>query len=451
MGPPTKVVFYPKVNYSVISLGSYKDGENNCYSTVLNQCLYYLKSDGKIDFLDGTFNTINDITVIGDSLYFIDACQLNVSDLSHGRTIISNPLGFQFAALCQDNNHNLYLSSQNQLYIYNLDSQDLKVYDFGINPDSLMGVAWSSHLNKLLVVTRTQNSRIMALKTADTTLELIKETGIPYLYGITQDSSGNFYVSGWTDNTKGSGKIYKFDKDFANPPAIFATGLTTPAHIYYNTLNDTIVVPCWSADSIVMISALLPGPGLVRVGEENQPVTTTPTFHWLNIGSDSYQLQVALSTSSAIKDDEPMATGDFEHPLIDVKNITDTFFVSPIIIEHDTKYAWRVRGVKAGTNTQWSAVRYFTRGLVDGVEEELSKNYTFSISPNPVSDFINISAGLHCNEPLHKDVQIYNTLGELILNVVAVHELPLQINVTAFAPGVYFLRYGNETRMFVKE
>jgi len=73
----------------------------------------------------------------------------------------------------------------------------------------------------------------------------------------------------------------------------------------------------------------LPGPGLVRVGEENQPVTTTPTFHWLNISSDSYQLQVALSTFSAIKDDEPMATGDFEHPLIDVKNITDTFFVSP--------------------------------------------------------------------------------------------------------------------------
>jgi len=33
--------------------------------------------------------------------------------------------------------------------------------------------------------------------------------------------------------------------------------------------------------------------------------------------------------------------------------------------------------------TQWSGVRYFTRGLVDGVEEELSKNYTFSISPNP--------------------------------------------------------------------
>jgi len=32
----------------------------------------------------------------------------------------------------------------------------------------------------------------MALKTADTTLELIKETGIPYLYGITQDPSGNF-------------------------------------------------------------------------------------------------------------------------------------------------------------------------------------------------------------------------------------------------------------------
>ena len=62
--------------------------------------------------------------------------------------------------------------------------------------------------------------------------------------GIARDAAGNYLVSAWTQ-----GAVYRFDSNLANPVAV-VNGLTQPADIFYNTLNDTLAVPQTSADLV---------------------------------------------------------------------------------------------------------------------------------------------------------------------------------------------------------
>jgi photosystem II stability/assembly factor-like uncharacterized protein len=72
------------------------------------------------------------------------------------------------------------------------------------------------------------------------------------------------------------------------------------------------------------------------------------------------------------------------------------------------------------------------------------------ISPNPASDFIEISVGANGPSPLQSEVKIYDIYGQNVLSVVAIHELPLQVNVSGLAPGMYFVRIGDRVGKFMK-
>ncbi|MCX7880204.1 MAG: BPL-N domain-containing protein [Ignavibacteria bacterium] len=71
------------------------------------------------------------------------------------------------------------------------------------------------------------------------------------------------------------------------------------------------------------------------------------------------------------------------------------------------------------------------------------------ICPNPASVCIEINFGnLAPSEA--KEIKIYNILGECIMRVGAIHELPQQrIDISHLPTGVYFARLGNFTEKFV--
>jgi len=88
------------------------------------------------------------------------------------------------------------------------------------------------------------------------------------------------------------------------------------------------------------------------------------------------------------------------------------------------------------------------------VSDELSvenNNITFSIFPNPAKDFININL---INLELNSKVEIYNQLGEIVLTPVLTNKFLQdannQIYVGNLSSGVYFIRIGNKTQMFVR-
>jgi hypothetical protein len=82
------------------------------------------------------------------------------------------------------------------------------------------------------------------------------------------------------------------------------------------------------------------------------------------------------------------------------------------------------------------------------------------VSPNPATDYIEIfcgSIGACSNEnsiwasPNASLIMIYNTLGECVLTVRARQAVPLQrMDISHLPTGVYYLRIGSRTQMFVK-
>jgi hypothetical protein len=98
----------------------------------------------------------------------------------------------------------------------------------------------------------------------------LTSTSLANCDGIARDGSGNYYVSAW-----GTQAIYKFNSTFTGGPALITAGMSNPADIFYNVVQDTLGVPnSGSANNLVLI-----GFGGSTVGvEETAPGTPQAWF-----------------------------------------------------------------------------------------------------------------------------------------------------------------------------
>jgi hypothetical protein len=72
------------------------------------------------------------------------------------------------------------------------------------------------------------------------------------------------------------------------------------------------------------------------------------------------------------------------------------------------------------------------------------------ISPNPASDYIEINLGrwTPSSRWSPSDLKIFDILGECVMSVWAIHELPInRIDISALSPGLYFLCINNGKEM----
>jgi Leucine-rich repeat (LRR) protein len=87
------------------------------------------------------------------------------------------------------------------------------------------------------------------------------------------------------------------------------------------------------------------------------------------------------------------------------------------------------------------------------VDEGIDVRDDVSLSPNPASDYIEISIqGEHIGSPL-RDIKIYNTMGECVFTLtpaLSQREKELKVDVTGLAAGVYFVRIGDRVSKFIK-
>ncbi len=92
------------------------------------------------------------------------------------------------------------------------------------------------------------------------------------------------------------------------------------------------------------------------------------------------------------------------------------------------------------------------------VEENLFKNNSISLSPNPATDFIEISVpeNDHTLKSAVEGVRIFNVFGEEVTTTppfghpFELEGEALRIDVSALPPGVYFVRVGEKVGKFVK-
>ena len=89
---------------------------------------------------------------------------------------------------------------------------------------------------------------------------------------------------------------------------------------------------------------------------------------------------------------------------------------------------------------------------------EVNENQSTSdiISPNPATDFIEISVGVRHAEPLQSEVRIYNVFGQ-VQTTPSLRDTPpwkggekVRIDVSGLLPGMYFVRVGVQSYKFIK-
>ncbi|MBM2814244.1 MAG: two component regulator propeller domain protein, partial [Ignavibacteria bacterium] len=88
---------------------------------------------------------------------------------------------------------------------------------------------------------------------------------------------------------------------------------------------------------------------------------------------------------------------------------------------------------------------------INYIPEQKSLINDISISPNPVTDFIYIDLGDNLKEWQLGNIQIYNVLGELVMTSNLDENKSLRLDVSILSSGIYFIKIGKVTKMFLKE
>jgi len=83
----------------------------------------------------------------------------------------------------------------------------------------------------------------------------ILTSGLDYASGLAIDSTGNFFVSSYTDIADGRGSIYRISSD-GQTISTFASGLNRPEGLVYDKEHDLLIVNEFNSDQLDVYSGL---------------------------------------------------------------------------------------------------------------------------------------------------------------------------------------------------
>jgi hypothetical protein len=186
------------------------------------------------------------LEILDGKLWVCDGGNIKSFDLTTGAMVEQIILGGTFLnGITSDGSTMLYISDFTAKKIYSLNTATLDYFEIVANTVSTPNGMWyDGDNNRVLFVNWGTSAPIKAIALSDNSVSTVVTTALGNCDGIARDAAGNYFVSAWSQ-----GAVYKFDSNLANPVAV-VTGLTQPADIFYNTLNDTLVVPQTSADIV---------------------------------------------------------------------------------------------------------------------------------------------------------------------------------------------------------
>jgi sugar lactone lactonase YvrE len=151
--------------------------------------------------------------------------------------------------ITSDNNGIIYLTDYWGNKLYKIENHKASVFIWE-NLNYPNGIMYDKEQNRLLILSVAGvNAPILAVNLPDTTLSVAVETGLTQgLDGIDMDNEGRIYISEW-----GGDGVYRYDKDFIEKPVLFSSGHNDPADIYIDKVNNVLVVPNFSSNTLEFI------------------------------------------------------------------------------------------------------------------------------------------------------------------------------------------------------
>jgi len=192
---------------------------------------------------------------IRDSILYVACREYGVKgfDLVTGDVVLSVSISgaTNINDITSDDSGNLYVSYPTGDKIYKINIETEQSWEFtSTGLDVPNGLYFDDQNNRLLVVSYRINSPIQEISLIDSVASVVTYPGLHNLDGISQDNEGNYYVSSWNNN-----RVYKFDSAFANSPEIFSNHNDDPADIYFDKVNNVLVVPLFFTHQIEFIEA----------------------------------------------------------------------------------------------------------------------------------------------------------------------------------------------------
>jgi sugar lactone lactonase YvrE len=145
---------------------------------------------------------------------------------------------------------NLYVtdSDANKIYRVNINAMTYTTFvNYGLGWPN--GIMYDMPNNRLLVLScGLPNRPLLSVNLEDSTVSTVVNTNINANDGITADNNGNTYFASWS-----TGKVYRYDESFTNPPEVVSSGHSGPADIFFEKQSNTLAVPNTTSNSVDFI------------------------------------------------------------------------------------------------------------------------------------------------------------------------------------------------------
>jgi hypothetical protein len=181
----------------------------------------------------------NGMEILGSKVWACDGGRIKSFNLSTAALVDNLNLGATFLnGLTSDGVQFLFASDYTAKKIYRINTLTGAFNVMVANTVSTPNGMWYDGANnRLLFVNWNSSAPVKAISLADSTLTTVFTTTQGNCDGIARDGAGNYFISSWSQQA-----VYRYNSSFGAPTSV-VTGLSNPADIYYNTLNDTLAVP----------------------------------------------------------------------------------------------------------------------------------------------------------------------------------------------------------------
>lgn len=191
------------------------------------------------------------IEIVGDVLYCCSGSSIKGYALSTGENVFNVNVGATFLnGLTHDASGNLYATDFSGKKIYKVITA---TQAFSVIASSLVqspnGIVYDQANNRCVFVNWGSNAPIKAIDLTTNTVTTILTTTYSNCDGVSRDAAGNYYISNW-----GNQSVIKYNSDFTSSPTVVASGLSSPADIFVNTVDNVLAIPNSGNNTVTFVT-----------------------------------------------------------------------------------------------------------------------------------------------------------------------------------------------------
>ncbi len=215
---------------------------------------------GNKDTFKAGFSNLLGSHISENTIYVSSDSGVKGFDLTDTSEVFNVPIpgSGQIDGITTDTSGNLYVidGTYRRIYKIKLSTQTYNIFANSGLPVYPQDCIFDEENNRLIVVAWAPNAPIQAVNLSDSSVSTIVATTFRNFDGIISDQFGNIYVSSHSTFPYNNGKIYKYDKNFANPPVSISSGHSEPAGLGYNSRDNILAVPNYGSNSIDYIQII---------------------------------------------------------------------------------------------------------------------------------------------------------------------------------------------------